>query len=805
MNLSAIFVKRPVATTLVMIAILAFGLLAFRKLPVSALPNVDFPTIQVSATLPGANADTMSSAIATPLEREFSTIDGVAAMNSNNITGFTSITIQFDLTKPLDSAALDVQAAIARAQPKLPRDLPAPPSYKKVNPADQPIIYLSLASKTVPLYAVNEFAETRLAQIISTIKGVAQVQIFGSQKYAVRVQVDPSKLSSRGIGIDEVFNAIRNANVNVPTGTIWGPNKAFTIQANGQLLDAKAYSRIVVAYRDGAPIRVEDVGTAIDSVENDKTAAWTIDQRAIILGVQKQPGANTVAVSDAVKALLPRFRDELPAAIDLNVLFDRSETVRQSVEDVEYTLLLTLGLVVMVIFLFLRKLSATVIPSLAMPLSIFATFAVMNLLGYSLDNLSLMALTLSVGFVVDDAIVMLENVVRHIEMGKSPFQAALDGSKEIGFTILSMTISLVAVFLPFLFMGGILGRLFSEFAVTIAVCILVSGFVSLSLTPMMGSLFLKEGHAEQGAFYRFVERGFDAMVSVYGRTLSAVLRWKRLTMAFSFAILAATVVLFQRIPKGFLPNEDTDQLFAMTEAVEGVSFDSIKERQKKIAEVVKANPNVLDFMSSVGSRGGIGGPNNGMVFMRLKPRRERTASAPQVIAQLMPKLAEIPGMRVFPQVPPPIRIGGTQTKSEYQLALQGTDTKELYRAAPMLADELSKSSIVKDVTTDLLLKNPELDVTVDRDRAAAYGLSAAQVEDALFTAYGARQASTIYAAQNTYQVILESDPASAREPSALDALYVRSSAGTLVPLRGVADVKQGVGPLAVNHAGQLPP
>jgi HAE1 family hydrophobic/amphiphilic exporter-1 len=804
-NLSALFIRRPVATTLVMIAVLAFGLLAFGRLPVSALPNVDFPTIQVSASLPGANADTMASSIATPLEREFSTIDGVAAMNSNNILGFTSVTIQFDLSKNLDSAALDVQAAIARALPKLPRDLPVPPSYRKVNPADQPIIYLSLGSRTMPLYAVNEFAETRLAQTISTIKGVAQVQIFGSQKYAVRVQVDPSKLSSRGVGIDEVANAIRNANVNVPTGTIWGPNKAFTIQANGQLTDAKAYDQVVVAFKNGAPIRVEDIGHSIDSVENDKTAAWLTDQRAIILGVQKQPGANTVAVSDGVKALLPRFRNELPASIDLNVLFDRAETVRQSVEDVEYTLVLTLGLVVMVIFVFLRKLSATVIPSLAMPLSIFATFAVMQVLGYSLDNLSLMALTLSVGFVVDDAIVMLENVVRHIEMGKPPFQAALDGSKEIGFTILSMTISLVAVFVPFLFMGGILGRLFQEFAVTIAVCILVSGFVSLTLTPMMASLFLKEEHAKnQGRLYLIIERGFDAVLHVYDRTLVSILRWKKLTVLGSMAVLVATVVLFQRIPKGFLPTEDTDQLFAITEAVEGVSFDSIKERQAQIAAIVKANPNVLDFMSSVGSRGGIGGPNNGILFMRLKPRRERTASASQIILQLMPKLNQIPGMRVFPQVPPPIRIGGNLTKSEYQLTLQGTDTKELYRIAPILADELSKSRILKDVSTDLLLKNPELEVRIDRDRAAAYGLNVAQIEDALFSAYGARQVSTIYSPTNTYQVILELDPKTAREPAALDQLYVRGGTGALVPLRAIANVDPGVGPLAVNHAGQLP-
>jgi HAE1 family hydrophobic/amphiphilic exporter-1 len=575
--------------------------------------------------------------------------------------------------------------------------------------------------------------------------------------------------------------------------------------ANGQLTSAAEYEPVVVTYKNGAPVRVGDVGRAIDSVENDKTAAWSVDQRAVILGIQKQPGSNTVAVADAVKALLPRFRSELPASVDLEVLYDRAETVRASVRDVEFTMLLTLGLVVMVIFLFLRKASATLIPSLSMPLSVFATFAVMYLLNYSIDNLSLMALTLSVGFVVDDAIVMLENVVRHMEMGKSSLQAAFDGAREIGFTILSMTISLVAVFVPFLFMGGILGRLFEEFAVTIAVSILVSGFVSLTLTPMMSSRFITpEAHGKRGRFYEIVERGFDTMLAVYDRTLRTVLGWKRLTLVFSALILAATVVLFQRIPKGFLPNEDTDQLFALTESVEGISFDAIKERQVQVAEIVKRNPNVLDFMSSVGSRGSIGGPNNGMLFMRLKPRSERTASAQAIIGQLLPELSQVPGMRVFMQVPPPIRIGGTLTKSEFQLAIQGTDTKELYRIAPIVADELAKSPLLRDVTTDLLMKNPELDIRIDRDRAAAYGLNAAQIEDALYSAYGTRQVSTIYSANNTYQVILELDPRTQREPSALDSLYVHSSAGPLVPLRAVADVVPGVGPLAINHAGQLP-
>ncbi len=807
MNLSALFIKRPVATTLLMIAIMAFGLLAYGKLPVSQLPNVDFPTVLVSASLPGASAETIASSLATPLEREFSTIDGVASMNSTNTLGFTSITIQFDLKKNLDSAALDVQAAIARAGPRLPRDLPAPPSFRKVNPADQPILYLSLASKTLPLYTVHEFGETRLAQTISTVRGVAQVQIYGAQKYAVRVQMDPNRLAGRSIGIDEVANAIRGANVNLPTGIIHGANKAFAIMANGQLTSAAEYAPVVLSYRDGAPVRIEDVGRAIDSVENDKTAAWTGDQRSIVLAIQKQPGANTVAVSDAVKELIPRFRSELPTSLDLDVLFDRAESVRESVEDVQLTLLLTLGLVVLVIFLFLRRLTVTVIPSLAMPLSIFGTFAVMHPLHYSLDNLSLMALTLSVGFVVDDAIVMLENIVRHVEMGKSPYQAALDGSREIGFTILSMTSSLVAVFLPFLFMGGIIGRLFEEFAVTIAVSIVVSGFVSLTLTPMLASRFVRGGHEGPGQpggrTPGISERVFEAVVAWYSRTLSSVLRHPSWAILFSAVVLAATALMYVRIPKGFLPTEDNDQIFAMTEAVEGVSFDALKERQQQIARIIDANPNVVNFMSSVGSRGGAGGPNNGIVFARLKPKHDREKSADQVIAELSPELSKVPGMRVFAQVPPPVRIGGTLTKSEYQLTLQGTDTQELYRVAPILQDELAKSNVLRDVTTDLLLKNPELDVTIDRDRAASLGLTALQIEDSLYSAFGTRQVSTIYSANNTYQVILELDPRSARDPSALDQLHVRAPGG-LVPLRAAATVHPGVGALAVNHAGQLP-
>ncbi len=803
MNISGLFIKRPVATTLVMVGILLFGILAYFRLPVSALPNVDFPTILVQASLPGASPETMAASVATPLEREFSTIDGLDSMNSSSSLGSTSVTLQFATSRELDSAAADVQAAIVRATPRMPKDMPSPPFYRKVNPADQPILYLALSSDTLPLYTVDEFAETNMSERISTVKGVAQVMVYGSMKYAVRVRVDPDALASRGIGLDEVASAIRGANVNLPTGTLYSDSKAYTIQANGQLTDAAAYRQVVVAWRNGKPVRVDQIGSVTDSVENDKTAAWSLGKRSVVLAIQKQPGANTVSVSEEVKKLIPAFRADLPASVDLKILFDRSESVEQSVSDVEFTLLLTLALVVLVIFLFLRKLSATIIPSLAMPLAIVGTFAVMYLLGYSLDNLSLMALTLCVGFVVDDAIVMLENVVRHMEMGKTPMQAALDGAREIGFTILSMTVSLVAVFVPFLFLGGILGRLFREFAVTIAVAILVSGFVSLTLTPMMASRFVRASHERHGGAYKFVERVFDGLLRFYDRTLTVVLRHRRITFLLSVGVLAGTVLLFVKIPKGFLPTEDTGQVFAMTEAVEGISFDAVRQRQLQLTKIVQEDPAVDNYMSSVGTRGTIGGSNSGFMFMRLKPRSQR-GSIDSVIARLRKKLGSVPGMRAFIQVPPQIRIGGTLSRSQYQLALQSTDPEELYHFGPILADEMKKIHGVRDVTTDIQIKNPEIDVKIDRDRAAALGLTAEQVEDALYSAYGVRQVSSIYAPTNTYQVIMELDPKYQNQPSSLDKLYIRSSAGELVPLRSVAEVGRGVGPLSVSHAGQLP-
>jgi HAE1 family hydrophobic/amphiphilic exporter-1 len=810
MNISHPFIARPVATTLVMVAVLLFGVMAFLQLPVAALPDVDFPTIQVNAQLPGASAETMAASVATPLEREFSSIDGLSAMTSENTLGLSNVTLQFDLKRGLDSAAQDVQAAIARALPRMPRDMPSSPSYRKVNPADQSIVLLGLSSKTLPLYAVDEYAETRLAQAISQARGVAQVQVFGSQKYAVRVQADPRKLAELDIGLDDVTRAIQGANVNLPTGVLYGPNKAFSIDTNGQLDTAAAYSKMIVAYKNGAPVRVSDIGRAIDSVENDKTSAWLGSpdgvQRAVVLAVQKQPGANTVEVVQEISDLLPSFRKEIPASVDLDILFDRSLTVKASVHDVQFTLALTLALVVGVIFVFLRRATATIIPSLSMPLAILATFSAMHLLGFSLNNLSLMAITLSVGFVVDDAIVVLENIVRHIEMGKTPMQAAYDASREIGFTVLSMTISLAAVFLPFLFMGGILGSLFREFAVTIAVSILVSGFVSLSLTPMMSARMLRpeQLHAERGWFYRVTERGLDTTLKVYERTLASVLRRRRLTLLFSAGILAATVVLFIRIPKGFLPTEDTDQLSITTEAVQGISFEALAVSQQQVAEIVRKQPEVEAFMSSAGARGNRGGTNQGTLFLRLKPRSQRERTAQQVATDLGKRLAVVPTIRAFIQVPPPIRLGGRQTKSEYQLTLRATDTDVLYEQAPRLAHELSQSPILTDVTTDVQLNNPQVSVDIARTRAAELGVSVVNIENALYSAYGSRQVSSIYTSTNSYQVILELDPRTQREPNDLRGLYVRSDNGRLVPLESVASIGQSVGPLSVNHSGQLP-
>ncbi len=800
-------------TTLVMAAILLVGVMGYRSLPVSDLPNVDFPTIQVSVSLPGASPDTMASAVAMPLEKQFSTIAGLDQMTSVNMLGTTQITLQFNLTRDIDAAAQDVQAMIAKAGRDLPQNLPAPPTYQKVNPADQPVLYLSVSSPTLRLSDVDEYAETMMAQRMSMVSGVAQVMVYGPQKYAVRAQLDPNKLAAHQIGIDEVNLAVQGGNVNLPTGTLWGSRQAFTIQANGQLTRADQYRPLIVAYRNGSPVRLADLGNVFDSVENDKTASWFAGPnhkltRAIVLAIQKQPGTNTVEVVDNIRALLPSFRSQIPASVSIDTMYDRSKSIRESVDDVKFTLFLALVLVVLVIFLFLRNLYATIIPSLALPFSLVGTFAVMYLLGYSLDNLSLMALTLSVGFVVDDAIVMLENIVRHMEHGEKPMQAAFRGSREIGFTIVSMTLSLAAVFLPVLFMGGIVGRLLHEFAVTIGAAILVSGVVSLSLTPMLCSRILRpHGEVKHGKLYLLSERFFDGMLHVYDKTLQAVLRHKLATMGVSAIVLVATGYLFVAMPKGFLASEDQGQIYVMTEAVQGISFEDMKAHQLAVARAILDSPDgkyVNGFFTAV-PRGAI---NQGFMVARFVPLGQRPG-VEQIMQRWRPMMAKIPGIQSFLQNPPLIRIGGQLTKSQYQFTLQSPDTQDLYLSSPKLEAELRKSPLLQDVTSDLLMKNPQVEIQIDRDKAATLHVTATQVEDALYTAYSSRQISTIYAPNNAYRVIMEVKPEYQLDPSALSMLYVRSCQDQpctpqLVPLSEVAHLTRDLGPMAINHLGQLP-
>ncbi len=798
-----VFIKRPVMTTLLMAAILVFGLMAYRLLPVSDLPNIDFPTIQVTASLPGASPDTMASAVATPLEKQFSTIAGIDSMTSTSALGTTQITIQFTLERNIDAAAQDVQAAIAAAQPQMPPGMPTPPSYKKVNPADQPILYLALSSPTLPLYVVDEYAQTNLAQRISTISGVAQVGIFGSQKYAVRAQLDPSAMATLGIGIDEVQKALSDSNVNLPTGTLWGPNQAFSVQATGQLTTAAAYRPMIVAYRNGSPVRLEQLGRVIDGVQTDKVASWYRDERAVVLAIQKQPGTNTIEVVDSINRIMPAFRAQLPAAVNLNTLYDRSVSIRGSVHEVQFTLLLAVALVVLVIFLFLRNLSATVIPSLALPMSIVGTFMVMYVLGYTIDNLSLMALTLAVGFIVDDAIVMLENIVRHMEDGKGRMEAALEGAREIGFTIVSMTASLAAVFLPVLFMGGIVGRLLHEFAVVIGAAVIVSGVVSLTLTPLLCSRFLRPPREAHGRVYAASEKVFTGMLATYERTLQLAMRHPRFTLGVFFATLVVTGYLYVIIPKGFIPNEDTGQVFAFTEASQDISFEGMMAHQTKVAGIVGQQPYVASFFSAIGASGSSVVMNTGRIFMRLKPHAERP-TADEIVQDLRRKLSGIPGINVYPQVLPTIRIGGQLTKGQYQYTLQDADLQTLYHWAPILFERMKGLPGFLDVNSDLQITSPQVLVEIDREKASALGVTAMQIESALNYAYGAPQVSTIYTPTNQYWVMMELLPEYQRDPAALSLLYVRSAHGKLVPLGTVAKLTRTVGPLTVNHLGQLP-
>jgi HAE1 family hydrophobic/amphiphilic exporter-1 len=830
-----------------MAAIALFGSVAYRSLPVSDLPNVDLPTLLVTAGLPGASPETMAAAVATPLENNFSMIAGLESMTSTNSLGSTQITLEFDLSRKLDGAAVDVQAAITQSARLLPAGMPTPPTFTKVNPADQPVLYLVVTSTTMPPWTLDEYAETRIAQRISMVSGVAQVQVLGSQKYAMHAQLDPHALATRQIGINEVEQALKNWNVNTPSGTIVGPHKAYTLQASGQLMNAEQFKSMIVTYRNGSPVRLEQLGSVKDGVEDERTASWFYtkdrEQRGITLGIQRQPGTNTIAVADAVKTLLPKFRAELPTSVHLDVLYDRSDTIRESYQDVQFTMALTLVLVIMVIFVFLRDVWATVIPSLALPFSIIGTFAAMYMLGYSLDNLSMMALILSVGFVVDDAIVMLENVYRHVEMGEDPLTASLVGSREIGFTIVSMTFSLAAVFIPVLFMGGVLGRLFREFSVTICVAILISGVVSVTLTPMLCSRFLKrQHHGKESAFGRYTERGFARLLEGYDRTLQIVLRHRPATMAAFAVVLGVTALLFVIVPKGFIPEQDTDQIAVTFEAAQGAAYDQLVVFQGLVSDIIRQNPNVEGLVSTIGGTAAatLGGPNLGQIVVHLKPRSERRANANQIIETLRPPLAKVPGLLVYMQNPPTIRIGGQVSKSLYQYTMQSPDRPQLYAAAAKMLAALRPVEGLQDLTSDLAITSPQVNVDIDRDKAAALGVTANQIENAFYDAYGPRWVSTIYAPVNEYKVLLELLPQYQADPAALSLLYFKATpvagsnaanlanmnssnggnssdgsslarspvntsgaTGPVVPLDTLAHATQVVGPQTVNHGGQL--
>ncbi len=808
MNLSGIWIRRPVMTTLVMLTILVFGVVSYRQLPVSDLPTIDYPTISVNAGLPGASPEVMASSVATPLEQAFTTIAGIDNMTSNSSTGSTNITLQFTLERDLESAAADVQAAISRTLRQLPQGM-NPPSYNKGNSNNSPVLMVGLNSEEMSRTDLNEYAETFLAQRLSTVSGVAQVQVYGSAKYAVRIQLDPSAMASRGVGIDEVAAAVNSGNSNLPGGVLMGPGGTFTVQATGQLKSGAEFRNLVVGYRDKVPVRLGDLGRVLDTVQNlrvfnEAYGADKVGRSNLTLAVIRQPGVNTVRVAEDVKDVIQQLRPQIPTSINIETIFDRSISIRQSVDDVKFTLGLTLVLVVLVIFLFLRNVRATIIPSLSLPFSLVGTFSLMWVLGYSLDNMSMMAIVLAVGFVVDDAIVMLENIVRHMEMGKKPFEAALEGSREISFTILSMTLSLVAVFIPIMFMPGLVGRLFREFAVTIGVAILVSGFVSLTLTPMLCARFLKggEGHHGEGR-WRSIERIYASTEGGYVRSLNWVMKHRPLMLMFSAVTLVATVVLFMYIPKGFIPSEDTGRLEASTEAREGISFDSLVAKQREVAALVAADPNVAFLLSSVGGGPGGGGGNNGRLTVRLVPRAERQ-HVDVVMRQLNAKASKVPGMQVFFRNPPPISIGGRRSNSSYQISLQSADIALLYTSARTLEQRMRQLPELEGISSDLQVGNPLVSVEIDRERASALGVTAAQLEGALYNAYGSRQVSTIFTQTNQYQVIMELMPQYQLDVDAMSRLYVRANTGTLVPLGSMVKFTKGVGPQSIQHNGQLP-
>ncbi|WMT71356.1 efflux RND transporter permease subunit [Bradyrhizobium sp. Ash2021] len=805
MTLSELCIRRPVMTVLMTASIIAFGVFGFRLLPVSALPKVDFPTIAVTATLPGASADTMASSVAGPIERQLSTIAGISSMSSTSSQGTTAIVIQFDLNRNIDAAALDVQTALTIAQRRLPIEMVIPPSFRKVNPSDFAILFISLVSDTLPLSAVNEYGDITIGQALSQIQGVAQVVIFGSQKFAIRVQADPEAAAARGISLEDVRAAVSRANSSTPVGTLNGPKQDVALQASGQMDKAADYKHVIVAWRNGSPVRLDEIAKVYDSVENDKIATWFNGTRAIVLAIYKQPDANTVAVVDGVLAKLPSLRAQIPPSVNIQVAMDRSVSIRQSVSDVEETLLIAIGLVIMVIFLFLRSASATFIPALAVPISLCGTFAVMYAFDFSINNMTLLALTLSVGFVVDDAIVMLENIVRHIEHGMRPYEAALKGAREIGFTIISITFSLIAVFIPVLLMGGIVGRVFREFAVTIAVAIVVSGFVSLTLTPMLCARVLNAHDATKkpNVVLRLFEAMFDSWLRGYEWALDWVLARKALMLVVTLATLAGTVALYVVVPKGFFPQEDTGFLFGTTDAATDTSYEAMAVRQKELADILSRDPAVEYVNSTVGAGGPNATTNNGRLFIALKPRKERD-SATVVMARLRRTANQVPGMQAFFQSIQNLNIGGRPSKSQYQYTLQSGDTESLYRLAPEMRDRIAKVPGLLDVTTDLYIKNPQMTVDIDREKAAVYGITVDQVRNQLYNAYGARQVGTIYMPSNDYQIILEAQPQFRVDPSDLSKLYMKTANNQTIPLDAVAKMVPTVGPLLINHQGQQP-
>ncbi len=812
MNISQTFIRRPIATSLLMAGIALFGVIAYNNLGVSDLPQVDYPTISVSAGLPGANPDTMASAVATPLERQFTGIAGLDSMISNSGQGSTNITLQFDLSRDIDGATVDVETAIAAAMTLLPPGMPTPPSFRKVNPGDQPIINLFLTSPTMRLSDLDEYAETMMAQRISMVDGVAQVQVYGSAKYAVRVQVDPNELASRKIGLNEIDQAIRNWNVNIPTGTLYGPHTSYNVQVNGQLMKAANYKPLIVTYKNGAPVRLGDVATVIDSVEDDKNFSRIYGGEygkegtmGVSLAVMRQPGSNTIEVTDNVKRLLPVFQSQMPPSVHLGIRGDRSKNIREAFNDIQFTMAATLALVIMVIFLFLRNFSATMIPAMALPFSIVGTFSVMYLLNFSLNNISMMALILSIGFVVDDAIVMLENIVRHIELGETPMQAALTGSREIGFTIVSMTLSLAAVFIPILFMAGILGRLFREFAVTICTAILISGMVSISLTPMLCSRFLRETKAEtHGLFYRALEGLFNRTRDLYGVTLKWVLHHRPVMLAMFVAVLLVTAALYMVVPKGFIPDTDNDNFSVNVEAAQGTSYYQMVKYQQLISSIVVQDPDIESFYSATG--GNFFGPSgaSGRLMVNTLPRRQRVATVNDIVNRLRPKLSGIPGLRVSLSVPQAIRVGGRMSKSAYDYTLFGPDTQQLYAEAPKLERAIGRMPGLQDVTSDLQIKTPRINIVLDRDRAAALHLNWQTISSTLYDAFGPQFASTIYAPNNQYRVLLEMLPKFQQHTDGLDMIYLKSDTGVMVPLNAVAKTVTNAGPQSIPHSGQLP-